>query len=181
VVEEARLEDTGSGLAPASNGWFVVNVRDAAWDNHDVFGASCMFESPNAQFSELGIRICVLQPGQPNGLYHGEDTQEAFLILAGECLLLVEGEERRLRAWDFFHCPKGTEHILVGAGDGPCAVLMTGTRRPGRPIFYPRAEVAVLHGAAAERETPNPREAYAGYADERAERPASWSKLPWAG
>jgi uncharacterized cupin superfamily protein len=180
VVEEARLEDVGSGLAPASEGWFVVNVRDAAWLDHDVFGASCMFESPDAEFSELGIRICVLQPGQPNGLYHGEETQEAFLVLSGECLLLVEGEERRLRAWDFFHCPDGTEHIFVGAGEGPCAVLMTGTRRPGRPIFYPVAELALRHKAGVETETPNPREAYAGYADESIERPASWSELPWA-
>jgi uncharacterized cupin superfamily protein len=180
VVEEARLEDIGSGLAPATGGWFVVNVRDAAWDRHDVFGASCMFESRDAEFEELGIRICVLQPGQPNGLYHGEETQEAFLVLSGECLLLVEGEERPLRAWDFFHCPGGTEHILVGAGDGPCAVLMTGTRRPGRPIFYPVADVALRYNAGVETETPNPREAYAGYADERIERPASWSELPWA-
>jgi uncharacterized cupin superfamily protein len=180
VVEEARLEDVGSGLAPASEGWFVVNVRDAAWLDHDVFGASCMFESPDAEFSELGIRICVLQPGQPNGLYHGEETQEAFLVLSGECLLLVEGEERRLQAWDFFHCPDGTEHIFVGAGEGPCAVLMTGTRRPGRPIFYPVAELALRHKAGVETETPNPREAYAGYADESIERPASWSELPWA-
>ena len=103
MVEEARLEENESGLAPATEGWFVVNVRDAAWDNHDVFGASCMFESPAAEFTELGIRICVLRPGQPNGLYHGEETQEDFLVLSGECLLLVQGEERRLRAWDFFH------------------------------------------------------------------------------
>jgi uncharacterized cupin superfamily protein len=180
MVEEAHVEDVGSGLAPVSNGWFVVNVRDAAWEDHDVFGACCTFESPNSKFAELGFRLCVLQPDQPNGLYHGEETQEAFLVLAGECLLLVEGEERRLRAWDFFHCPGGTEHVFVGAGDGPCTVLMTGARRPGRPIFYPRAEVAVRHGAAAEKETSNPREAYAGYPDDRVERPGSWSELPWA-
>ena len=92
------------GFAPKSEGWFVVNVADASWFDHDEFGASCEFESSNAEFRELGIRICVLLPGQPNGLYHREETQEDFLVLSGECLLLVEGEERRLRAWDFFHC-----------------------------------------------------------------------------
>jgi uncharacterized cupin superfamily protein len=103
-----------------------------------------------------------------------------FLVLSGECLLLVEGEERHLKAWDFFHCPSWTEHILVGAGDGPCVLLATGARRAGRPIRYPVSEVALRHGAGVEQETPNPREAYAGYADERMERPASWSELPWA-
>jgi len=153
VVEEARLEPNESGLVPATEGWFVVNVADASWFDHDVFGASCELESSAAEFTELGIRICVLQPGQPNGLYHGEETQEDFLVLAGECLLLVEGEERRLRAWDFFHCPSMTEHIFVGAGEGPCVVLMTGTRRRGRPIFYPVSELALRHGAGVETET----------------------------
>ena len=132
MPEEARLKQNESGLGPVTEGWFVVNTSSAAWLTHDVFGASCGFESPEAEFGELGIRLSVLQPGQPNGLYHAEDTQEDFLVLSGECLLLVEGEERRLRAWDFFHCPPMTEHILVGAGEGPCVILMTGTRRPGR-------------------------------------------------
>jgi uncharacterized cupin superfamily protein len=180
VVEEARLEQNASGLAPVTEGWFVVNVRDAAWFGHDVFGASCMFESPDVEFSEFGIRLCVLEPGQPNGLYHAEETQEDFLVLAGECLLLVEGEERRLRAWDFVHCPHNTEHIFVGAGDGPCIVLMAGTRRPGRPIFYPVSEPALRHGAGVEQETNSPPEAYASYSDESAERPPYWDRLPWA-
>jgi quercetin dioxygenase-like cupin family protein len=115
VPEEAPLEQYDSGLAPASEGWFVVNVGDATWLTHEVFGAASLFESPDAEFAELGVRLTVLEPGQPNGLYHGEETQEAFLVLRGECLLHVEGEERRLRAWDFFHSAPGTEHILVGA------------------------------------------------------------------
>jgi uncharacterized cupin superfamily protein len=126
------------------------------------------------------VRLAVLEPGQPNGLYHGEDTQEAFLVLRGECRLLVEGAERALRAWDFFHCPPGTEHILVGAGDGPCVVLMTGTRKPGRPIHYPVSELALSHGAGVTVATSSPPEAYAGYPDERIERPASWDALPWS-
>ena len=180
VVDEARLEQNASGLVPATQGWFVVNVADASWFDHDIFGASCEFESSEAEFSELGIRICVLLPGQPNGLYHREEAQEDFLVLAGECLLLVEGEERRLRAWDFFHCPSMTEHIFVGAGHGPCVVLMTGARRPGRPIFYPVSELALRHGAGVEVETPSPREAYASSPEERLERPAVWDQLPWA-
>lgn len=180
MTRKASLGDVGSGLAPETDGWFVVNVRDAAWLTHDVFGASCLFEGPKAEFDEFGIRICTLEPGQPNGLYHGEDTQEAFLVLAGECLLLVEGEEHGLRAWDFVHCAKGTEHIFVGAGDGPCVILMAGTRTPGRPIFYPVTELALRHEAGVETETASPREAYASYADERLERPSYWDALPWS-
>jgi uncharacterized cupin superfamily protein len=180
MVEEARLEKNESGLAPVTEGWFVVNVRDAAWYTHDVFGAGCGFESRAVEFKEFGIGICVLLPGEPNGLYHGEETQEDFLVLAGECLLLVEGEERRLRAWDFVHCPWNTEHIFVGAGGGPCVILMAGTRRPGRPIFYPVSELALQHNAGAKEATSSPREAYASYADERVERPPYWDALPWS-
>ena len=122
----------------------------------------------------------MLQPGQPNGLYHGEETQEDFLVLAGECLLLVEGEGRRLRAWDFFHSAPRTEHIFVGAGDEPCVILMAGTRKPGRPIWYPVSDLALRHGAGVETETNSPREAYASSGDERIERPAFWNQLPWA-
>jgi uncharacterized cupin superfamily protein len=180
VIAEAHLEQNESGLAPTTEGWFVVNVRDAAWDTHDTFGASCMFESSAAEFAELGVRLTVLEPGQPNGLYHAEDTQEDFLVLSGESLLLVEGEERHLRAWDFFHCPPMTEHILVGAGESPCVILMTGARRPGRPIVYPVSELARRYDAGVETETRSPPEAYASYGDERLERPPSWGSLPWA-
>jgi uncharacterized cupin superfamily protein len=181
VAEEARLEQHESGgLAPATSGWFVANVGDVFWTTHDDFGAACFFESPDARFEQLGVNISVLMPGQPNGLYHGEETQEDFLVLSGECLLLVEGQERRLRAWDFIHCPPWTEHIFVGAGDGPCVVLMTGNRRPGRPILYPVSELALRHNAGVATETPNPRDAYASYPDERHERPPYWDQLPWA-
>src|SRR5437588_8210286 len=79
--------------------WFVVNVRDARWWRHHAFGASCRFESRETPFEQLGVNIRVLQPGEPNCLYHSENLQEDFLVLAGECLLLVDGEERPLRAW----------------------------------------------------------------------------------
>jgi uncharacterized cupin superfamily protein len=95
-------------------------------------------------------------------MYHSED-QEDFLVLAGECLLLVEGEERRLRAWDFVHCPGGTEHIFVGAGGGPCVIFMTGGRTRERETVYAVSEVARRHGAGVESETTESSEAYARF------------------
>ena len=184
TVPEATLQESGSGLAPTSDGWFVLNVRDAMWLTSEggdkrPSGAECSFETPTAEFAQLGVRIHVLQPGESNGLYHGENQQEDFLVLAGECLLLVEGEERRLRAWDFVHCPPWTEHIFVGAGDGPCAIFMVGAREGDWQARYPVSEVAARHGAGAEIETSNPDEAYADFEPSRRERPSSWSRLPW--
>jgi len=179
-MAEAKLVAGTSGLIPEGEGWFVVNVGDGQWRDSDEFGADCFFEGPNVEFGDLGINICVLSPGQPNCLYHRESVQEDFLVLAGECLLLVDGEERPLKAWDFFHCPPGVDHVFVGAGDGPCAVLMVGARREGIEIVYPVAEVAQRHGASVEAETPLPSEAYARYPAPRFERPAGWETLPWA-
>jgi uncharacterized cupin superfamily protein len=184
-VPEATLEDNGSGLAPASEGWFVVNVRDAQWLTSEggekrATGAECGFESGKAEFAQLGIRIHVLTPGESNGLYHGENQQEGFLVLAGECLLLVEGEERPLRQWDFVHCPPWTEHIFVGAGDAPCAILMVGARGGEWQVRYPRSEFAAHHNASAAQETSSPDEAYADFEPSRRERPSTWSQLPWA-
>ena len=118
MVEEARLVSTENGLVPQGEGWFVVNAREARWFENDLFGRYTGFEG-DARFLELGFNIGVLDPGQPACMYHGESNQEDFLVLSGECLLLVEGEERLLRAWDFFHSPAWTEHVLVGAGEGP--------------------------------------------------------------
>ena len=131
-MDEARLERTEYGTSAATEGWFAVNLRDAAWVTNDDFGAACIFEGDAAPFAQVGYTVAVLGPGQPNGMYHREDDQEDFLVLSGECLLIVEGEERSLRAWDFVHCPAGTEHIFVGAGDGPCVIFMAGgARAPG--------------------------------------------------
>jgi uncharacterized cupin superfamily protein len=180
VVPEARLEQGESGLAAATDGWFVVNVRDATWLTGGVMGATCEFESSKTDFAGLGIRIVTLLPGEPHGLYHRENMQEDFLVLQGECLLLVEGEERPLRAWDFVHSPPGTEHVFVGAGEGPCVLLMTGARGPDAAVHYPVSELALRHNAGVEEAASNPREAYAGTPDERFERPAYWHALPWA-
>jgi uncharacterized cupin superfamily protein len=180
MVQEARLEETPAGLKPATEGWFVVNVGEAAWITHPTFGAGCVFESKEAGFAQLGINIQTLLPGEPNCLYHSESLQEDFLVLAGECLLLVEGEERRLEAWDFVHAPPGTEHVFVGAGDGPCVILMTGARSKDEKLLYPVAEVAQKHGASAEQETTSAQEAYASYVRPSPGRPAYWDELPWS-
>jgi uncharacterized cupin superfamily protein len=167
VVPEAPLERTEHGLVPAGEGWFVVNAREARWFESDECGFYTQFEGESARFTELGFGVGILRPGEPSSLYHGEDAQEDFLVVAGECLLIVEGEERLLRAWDFVHCPNWTEHIFVGAGDGPCLVLAVGARKPGRGIRYPVNELALRHGAGVEKETSDPREAYAQFGDDR--------------
>ena len=182
-MEEARLEEQASGLAPATEGWFVVNVREAAWET-GPFGAACFFESEAVTFAELGINLRVLWPGGSGLLYHAESNQEDFLVLAGDCLLLVEGRERPLRAWDFVHCPPRTEHAFVATGDGPCVILMAGARGPGWPeelsVVFPRSELALRYGVGVEKETRSPREAQAGLPEWRYERPAGWDQLPWA-
>ena len=181
MADEARLEETPSGFAPATPGWFVVNVRDTWWRTSGDYGAACRFEGQGVPFEQIGMNVRVLQPGQPNCLYHAESPEEHFLVLYGDCLLLVEEEERLLHAWDFVHCPPHTRHVFVGAGDGPCAILMVGARLPEDSVVYPVSEVARRHGAGVERETDSPQVAYAGRETPRLERPPGWSDLPWAG
>jgi uncharacterized cupin superfamily protein len=166
VVPEAPLEDSDSGQVPAGAGWFVLNTARARWLT-GTFGAYTRFEGEEgaAKFPEVGFNIGVLEPGQASCMYHREDAQEDFLVLAGECLLLIEGEERRLKQWDFVHCPAWTEHVFVGAGDGPCTLLAVGTRtREG--VMYPASELAQRHRAGVARDTPNPADAYKDVPDD---------------
>jgi uncharacterized cupin superfamily protein len=179
AVPEAQMERTEAGLTAGTEGWFVVNVRDAAWVTSDTLADACIFEGDAAPFAQIGYTLAVLRPGEPSGLYHHETNQEDFLVLAGECVLLVEGEERPLRAWDFVHCPPGTEHIFVGAGEGPCLIFMAGARTEEHDTVYVRSEVALRHGAGVERETRSSPEAYAPIGRWRPGRPASWDGLPW--
>ena len=163
-VREAKLVDTGAGLAPEGDGWFVLNTKDAVWDASEDFGRFTRWEGEgDAKFKEYGINISSLRPGQKMCMYHGEDAQEDFLVLAGEGVLIVEGEERPLRAWDFVHCPAWTRHVLVAAGDGPFVVLAAGARNGRKGLIYPRDEAALRHGAGTEADTSEGREAYAGY------------------
>ncbi|HVZ79069.1 MAG TPA: cupin domain-containing protein [Gemmatimonadaceae bacterium] len=171
-MDEARLERITHGVAPVTEGWFVVNALDAQWIHHPDFGWQCPFEANGpvvrqrddlepVRFPQLGINLSILERGKPKGLYHREGQQEDFLVLRGECLLIVEGEERPLKQWDFFHSPPGTEHVFVGTSDEPCVVLAVGIRLGYPGLFYPRDPAAVRHGAAAEVETASGAEAYA--------------------
>ncbi len=158
MVPEAPLKDEDGALVPQGDGWFVLNARDARWLEGE-YGAYTRFEGA-ARFPSLGINIGVLEPGQAACMYHGEDDQEDFLVLSGECLVLIEGQERPLKAWDFVHCPAWTEHVFVGAGRGPCAILAVGTRQ-GSGVIYPVSELAQRHHAGVGQETRDPHEAYA--------------------
>jgi uncharacterized cupin superfamily protein len=188
MPEEARLESVASGLAPvAPGGWFVVNAGDAAWVNNDRHGGVCIFESdefvlrgrPDLQEyvkPGAGFVIRVVSPGQPTGGLHAESVDEDFLVVAGECILLVEDEERHLRTWDFVHCPPGTAHTFVGAGDGPCVIVCAGNRDFDDETFWREdrsSEIARRHGVSGDQERP-PAGSW------KVERPPQWPELPWA-
>jgi uncharacterized cupin superfamily protein len=159
-VREAALAETEAGLAPEGEGWFVVNLADAAGWASEGSGYGWAFEAREARFPHFGVNIHVLQPGEPSTLYHAEEGQEAFLVLQGECDLVVEEQVRRLRQWDFFYAAPWTAHAFAGAGDGPCAILMVGARNAGERIVYPVSEAAARHRASVEEETSSARDAY---------------------
>jgi uncharacterized cupin superfamily protein len=163
VTDEARIEQTDEGKIAASPGWFVLNLEDTRWERHERAGRWTEFGSPSGEFEHYGIGVHVLEPGQPNGRYHSESVQEDFLVLSGECILIVEDEERHLKQWDFFHCAPGTTHIIVGAGEGPCAILMAGARGEGKKLHYPLSELAGRYDASAPEETTDPRAAYSDW------------------
>lgn len=174
-VPEAPLQSTERGLEPQGKGWFVVNVAEATGLASPQFGAAAGFEGEQ-RFPQFGINVRILMPGQPNCMYHRESNQEVLLVLSGECLLIVEEQERPLRAGDFVYLPPNTAHVLVGAGAGPCAVVMAGTRSGSSvELLYPVSEAAARYGASVERETADPREAYAGATRET--RPLG--RIPW--
>jgi uncharacterized cupin superfamily protein len=171
VTDEARLERTEAGLVPAGAGWFVMNAREGRWIKRDRRGHNLPFtgwteEEAEGLFPQLGFALIRLEPGEPVGMYHWEADQEDFLVLAGEALLVVEGEERQLRQWDFVHCPPETKHVIVGAGDGPCVVVAVGARDRTRGADwggYTVDEAALRHCAGVEEETDDPRQAYARF------------------
>ncbi len=153
--------------------WFIVNARDAPWLD-TTMGKFCSFEPDGERFAQMGFNLNVLAPGEPMAMYHREDGQEAFLVLDGECTLIVEGEERPLRRWDFFHCPPQVPHVIVGAGDRSSLVLAAGSRMNGRGVFYPADPVAQKHGAASAVDTAEPKEAYVGRTIEKAAYQEGW-------
>jgi quercetin dioxygenase-like cupin family protein len=180
VVTEARLERVASGLAPVTPGWFVVNTADAAWTNNEWYGGVCIFESDHVVLQgrpdlteyekpHAGFTIRVVPPGQPSGGYHAESVQEDFLVLMGECVLIIEDQERHLRTWDFVHCPPMTAHAFIATEAGPCVLLATGNRRDDHEIVSPPSEVALRYDAGPESR--------GGW---EVRRPKHWDELPWA-
>jgi uncharacterized cupin superfamily protein len=187
MIAEARMERVASGLAPVTPGWFVVNTADAAWTNHDLYGGVCIFESDEFvlrgrqdlsayEKPHAGFTIRVVSPGHPSTGYHAESVEEDFLVLMGECILVIEDQERRLKAWDFVHCPPMTGHAFIAADDGPCVILATGNRRDDLERISPHSDVAARHGAGPEAELPDAERRGRW----RVERPKHWDELPWA-
>jgi uncharacterized cupin superfamily protein len=175
VTLEAGLEPGEHGLVPMGPGWFVLNAKDAPWRERPGRGFFCEFEGERTDFTQLGVNIQVLRPGEPMTVYHWELDQEDFLVVAGEALLLVEGEERPLRAWDLVHCPSGTNHAIIGAGGGPCVVVGIGGRERGTAQEWGAYTVDALaqqHGAGVAQETSDADVAYAPFG------PARWLQYP---
>jgi mannose-6-phosphate isomerase-like protein (cupin superfamily) len=161
MVPEAELEQTEAGLVPASEGWFVLNAREARWVRREGRGHSV----PLTGWTPYEAETFFPQLGEPIGMYHWEADPEDFLVLAGEALLLVEGEERPLEQWDFVHCPPGTQHMIVGAGEGSCAILAMSARehQAGDWGAYTVDELALRHGAGVQEETSDAEVAYARF------------------
>jgi uncharacterized cupin superfamily protein len=155
--------------------WFVLNAKDAEWLDGSL-GKYVGFERRDDRFPQLGINLNVLAPGEPMTMYHRENAQEDFLVLAGECTLIVEGEERPLKKWDLFHCPPGVAHAIVGAGDGPSLVLAVGARRGEEEdgLFYPADPVAARYGAAPAKDTSDAKAAYEAFSFERGPYKEGW-------
>jgi len=146
---------------------FVINLAAAPAFEHSRRATHLRLEPEGVRWPDTGVNVQVMQPGQPNCRYHSEPVQEDFLVLDGECIVILNGEERPLRQWDFVHCPAGTAHVFVGAGDAACAVLMIGSRREDA-AHYPVNDVAAKHGASVAKATDDPAEAY-----------ADWRQEPW--
>jgi uncharacterized cupin superfamily protein len=174
-MKEAELRETETGLLPEGAGWFVLNLRDASWSTYPGGGTWVGFEAEGVR-QQIGVGVHVLTPGEAPGRYHAESDQEGFLVLSGECVLIVEGEERRLKRWDYFHCPPGTAHITVGASEEPCAIFMVGARTPGKLFEYAPDPLAAKHGAAVKERVERPRDAYADL-----DRTSTPVKAPWPG
>lgn len=174
-VAEAAIERNADGVRPVGEGWFVVNVAELAASGNPRMGISCSPEPRDARFAEFGINVRVLEPGQFNARYHRENAQEAFLVLAGECILVVEGEQRRLRSGDFFHSPPLTGHVFVGAGDGACTILMVGGRTQEwcEGEGFPVDATAARYDASVARATDSPKVAYADVPADQSAR------VPW--
>jgi Cupin domain len=174
-VAEASVRMSKNGLVTDGEGWFVVNARESRWRDEGPLGSYCTFEGKRAipAFRDQYQRP---RAGRDDGDVPPRDRQEAFLILAGECTLIVEGRGRQLVAWDFFYCPPGTGHSIVAAGRQAAVVLAVGARGRGvgGGVVYPVCKAAARYGASVARETTS---SAAAYAKARARQPRStWVK-----
>jgi uncharacterized cupin superfamily protein len=177
-VAESKARETKHGLVHDERGWFVVSAQDERWARYERMGVYCNFEGKKP-FQQFGINISVLEPGESLGRYHSEKAQEDFLVVAGECVLVVDEQERPLRAWDFVHCPPGVPHMIVATGDGPAIVVAVGARGRGRSgITYHVSELARKHGVSVEKETNDYREAYADLSGRERVRYGGWLPEP---
>jgi len=168
MIPEAPLEQTDTGLVPTNHGWFVINAREARWHDSEGRAARLPFDGTEEFFTQVRVSLYVLEPGEPIGMYHWEADQEDFLVLAGGALLIIEGEERPLRQWDFVHCPPDTNHMIVGGAGGRSVVLAIGARehQEGKGWGgYKVDETAQRHGVGVERETVHAGDAYARFRD----------------
>jgi len=144
----------------------IRNLEEIRWRRLPGVGTGTRPEQ-DEWWEQIGIAVRYLEPGETLAMYHRENDQEDFLVLSGQATLIVEGEERPLRQWDFFHCPPGTAHAIVG---GPCVVLAVGAR--GHEIkagtgwgSYPVDEPAIRHGVGVQEETDDPDVAYARFGE----------------
>jgi uncharacterized cupin superfamily protein len=143
----------------------IINLADAPALSHSKRATLIKLEPEDAHWPDTAVNVQVMQPGQPNCRYHSEPVQEDFLVLYGECVVILDDQERPLRQWDFVHLPANTPHVFVGAGDRPCAVLMIGSRRANR-AHYPFSELAAKYDASVTTPTDDVAEAYADWRQE---------------
>ena len=175
MVSEAEFKKVEYGLVPTGPGWYVLNAREAAWFDKKGRGFEAALES-RGYFDQIGISLYVLRPGEPMAMYHWETDQEDFLVVSGEALLIIEGDERSLRQWDFVHCPPQTKHAIVGAGDVASVIFAAGAREHhtyrdadgvlhGKPDWgsYAVDEAALRHRAGVTQETTESTTAYADF------------------
>jgi hypothetical protein len=131
MVPESQLEKTEHGLVSKGEGWFVLNKRDAVWRHVDGRGASASLapisKASGNSSSSASIRSCS-GSGRTDGHVPLEGRSGGLPRGVGEAVLIIEGEERQLRAWDFVHCPPNTKRVIGGAGSGPCFVIAVGAR-----------------------------------------------------